>query len=74
MTLPILPRLDPDQLSNSPLATSEWVNSSVVFEALNFDETNPDNQNPILLGYLEEDGIKVAIAHDDDRHIALIAD
>lgn len=72
--LPLLPRLDPDQNSGSPLATSRWQSSQSVMRALLWTENDPEADSPILLGQLhDENGKRHFMGFDDDRHITLIA-
>lgn len=72
--LPRLPRLDPDQKTGAPLATSRWQSSKTVLKALKWTEGSPEADSPILLGKLhDEEGKAHFMALDDDRHVTLIA-
>lgn len=72
--LPRLPRLDPDQKTGAPLATSRWQSSKTVLKALKWTEGSPEADSPILLGKLhDEEGKPHFMALDDDRHVTLIA-
>ncbi|MCL4678069.1 MAG: type IV secretory system conjugative DNA transfer family protein [Alphaproteobacteria bacterium] len=72
--LPLLPRLDPDQMSGAPLATSRWQSSQSVMRALLWTENDPEADSPILLGQLHDDkGKRHFMGFDDDRHVTLIA-
>lgn len=72
--LPRLPRLDPDQITGAPLATSRWQSRKTVLKALKWTEGSPEADSPILLGKLQdEEGKAHFMALDDDRHVTLIA-
>lgn len=61
---PPLPRLDPDQITASPLATSRWQSSESVKEALRYDENNKEDNGSIILGQIDGE----IMAYGDDRH------
>jgi type IV secretion system protein VirD4 len=62
---PTLPRLDPDQPTASPLATSRWQSSESVKEALRYDENSKDDNGSIILGHIDDE----IMAFNDDRHV-----
>ena len=73
MSLPILPRLDPQAGPevDPPLATAAWLSSDTVSEALASDISKPSQD--ILLGKLEGPNGPSYIGYSDDRHIVTIA-
>lgn len=66
--LPRLPRLDPDQPTGAPLATSRWQSSEDVKESLAYIENHKDNESPVVLGHLDGE----LMGFDDDRHWTIL--
>lgn len=55
------------------LATTEWLDPSVLLESLAFDEKASGAQSPILIGQLRHQDGRSLLAFDDDRHVVTIA-
>jgi len=73
MSLPTLPRLDPEHglQADPPLATAAWLTSETVAAALATDIA-PSSLD-VLLGQVGVDNQKTYIGYGDDRHIVTIA-
>lgn len=66
--LPRLPRLDPDQNTGAPLATSCWQSSADVKAALQYVENDLNAESPVVLGQLNGE----LMGYDDDRHWTIL--
>lgn len=60
--------------AQEPLATANWFLPQAVCTHLCFDENDPTNTSPFLLGHLpDEAGKNTLLAYNDDSHIVTIA-